>query len=98
MSAVCAGLAPAAPAAPAPRGSRSAPIPAMPGPRCPLPALPILRWLPRYSRAWLPLDLLAGLAVGLTAVPQALAYAELAGLPLQVGARAGTRDLPLCPG
>ncbi|NXP37416.1 S2611 protein, partial [Leiothrix lutea] len=53
--------------------------------RCPRPALPILRWLPRYSRAWLPLDLLAGLAVGLTAVPQALAYAELAGLPLQYG-------------
>ncbi|NWS82395.1 S2611 protein, partial [Toxostoma redivivum] len=53
--------------------------------RCPRPALPILRWLPRYSRAWLPLDLLAGLAVGLTTVPQALAYAELAGLPLQYG-------------
>ncbi|XP_057242189.1 sodium-independent sulfate anion transporter, partial [Malurus melanocephalus] len=52
---------------------------------CPLPALPILRWLPRYSWAWLPLDLLAGLAVGLTTVPQALAYAELAGLPLQYG-------------
>ncbi|NXC59959.1 S2611 protein, partial [Aleadryas rufinucha] len=59
--------------------------PAMPGSRCPRPALPILRWLPRYSRAWLPLDLLAGLAVGLTTVPQALAYAELAGLPLQYG-------------
>ncbi|XP_056361596.1 sodium-independent sulfate anion transporter isoform X1 [Oenanthe melanoleuca] len=57
----------------------------MPRSRCPLPALPILRWLPRYSRAWLPLDLLAGLAVGLTTVPQALAYAELAGLPLQYG-------------
>ncbi|XP_051653321.1 sodium-independent sulfate anion transporter isoform X1 [Manacus candei] len=58
-------------------------VPAMPGSRC--PALPVLRWLPRYCRAWLPLDLLAGLAVGLTAVPQALAYAELAGLPLQYG-------------
>ncbi|XP_039571934.1 sodium-independent sulfate anion transporter isoform X3 [Passer montanus] len=57
----------------------------MPRSRCPRPALPVLRWLPRYSRAWLPLDLLAGLAVGLTAVPQALAYAELAGLPLQYG-------------
>ncbi|XP_014742923.1 PREDICTED: sodium-independent sulfate anion transporter [Sturnus vulgaris] len=57
----------------------------MPRSRCPRPALPILRWLPRYSRAWLPLDLLAGLAVGLTTVPQALAYAELAGLPLQYG-------------
>ncbi|XP_063265269.1 sodium-independent sulfate anion transporter isoform X2 [Prinia subflava] len=80
------------PAPARPRSSRSRscpapllPVPAMPGCRCPLPALPLLRWLPRYSRAWLPLDALAGLAVGLTAVPQALAYAELAGLPLQYG-------------
>ncbi|RLV92073.1 hypothetical protein DV515_00013950 [Chloebia gouldiae] len=57
----------------------------MSGSRCPRPVLPVLRWLPRYSRAWLPLDLLAGLAVGLTTVPQALAYAELAGLPPQYG-------------
>ncbi|KAL9833618.1 sodium-independent sulfate anion transporter isoform 6-T6 [Geothlypis trichas] len=75
---------------PARGGPAPLPVPArgvraMPGSRCPLPALPVLRWLPRYSRAWLPLDVLAGLAVGLTAVPQALAYAELAGLPLQYG-------------
>lgn len=30
------------------------------------------------------MDLLAGLTVGLTTVPQALAYAEVAGLPVQV--------------
>ncbi|XP_042658267.1 sodium-independent sulfate anion transporter isoform X3 [Tyto alba] len=47
--------------------------------------LPVLRWLPRYSLAWLQLDLIAGLTVGLTVVPQALAYAEVAGLPLQYG-------------
>ncbi|XP_053939269.1 sodium-independent sulfate anion transporter isoform X7 [Cuculus canorus] len=46
--------------------------------------VPILRWLPRYSLAWLQLDLVAGLTVGLTVVPQALAYAEVAGLPVQV--------------
>ncbi|XP_075025429.1 sodium-independent sulfate anion transporter isoform X3 [Calonectris borealis] len=63
----------------------------MPGPRqsCPWPGLrarlPALRWLPRYSLAWLQLDLIAGLTVGLTVVPQALAYAEVAGLPLQYG-------------
>ncbi|XP_051491116.1 sodium-independent sulfate anion transporter isoform X7 [Apus apus] len=63
----------------------------MPGPRqcCPCPGgwrwLPALRWLPRYSLAWLQLDLMAGLTVGLTVVPQALAYAEVAGLPLQYG-------------
>lgn len=46
--------------------------------------LPILSWLPRYNLKWLQMDLLAGLTVGLTTVPQALAYAEVAGLPVQV--------------
>ena len=45
---------------------------------------PILTWLPRYNLAWFRMDLLAGLTVGLTAVPQGLAYAEVAGLPVQV--------------
>ncbi|XP_034543339.1 sodium-independent sulfate anion transporter [Notolabrus celidotus] len=47
--------------------------------------LPILSWLPKYNLKWLQMDLLAGLTVGLTAVPQVLAYAEIAGLPVQFG-------------
>ncbi|XP_062845352.1 sodium-independent sulfate anion transporter [Trichomycterus rosablanca] len=47
--------------------------------------LPILIWLPAYNLAWLKMDILAGLTVGLTVVPQALAYAEVAGLPVQYG-------------
>ncbi|MGH0136480.1 UNVERIFIED_CONTAM: hypothetical protein FKN15_010115 [Acipenser sinensis] len=47
--------------------------------------LPILVWLPRYSVKWLQMDLIAGMTVGLTVVPQALAYAEVAGLPVQYG-------------
>ncbi|XP_044941691.1 sodium-independent sulfate anion transporter isoform X2 [Mustela putorius furo] len=47
--------------------------------------LPILAWLPNYSLRWLKMDLVAGLSVGLTVVPQALAYAEVAGLPPQYG-------------
>ncbi|XP_022063682.2 sodium-independent sulfate anion transporter [Acanthochromis polyacanthus] len=47
--------------------------------------LPILSWLPKYKLKWLQMDVLAGLTVGLTAVPQALAYAEVAGLPVQYG-------------
>ncbi|KAJ3614515.1 hypothetical protein NHX12_018087 [Muraenolepis orangiensis] len=47
--------------------------------------LPILSWLPHYSLSWLQMDLVAGLTVGLTTVPQALAYAEVAGLPVQYG-------------
>ncbi|KAM8880258.1 sodium-independent sulfate anion transporter isoform 1-T2 [Spinachia spinachia] len=47
--------------------------------------LPILTWMPKYKLKWLQMDLLAGLTVGLTTVPQALAYAEVAGLPVQYG-------------
>uniref|UniRef100_W5KB77 Sodium-independent sulfate anion transporter n=1 Tax=Astyanax mexicanus TaxID=7994 RepID=W5KB77_ASTMX len=46
---------------------------------------PLLAWLPRYNLAWFKMDLLAGLTVGLTVVPQGLAYAEVAGLPVQYG-------------
>ncbi|KAL1780092.1 E3 ubiquitin-protein ligase RNF213 isoform X1 [Sigmodon hispidus] len=47
--------------------------------------LPILAWLPDYSLQWLRMDFIAGLSVGLTVIPQALAYAEVAGLPPQYG-------------
>uniref|UniRef100_A0A8C2YHP3 Solute carrier family 26 member 11 n=1 Tax=Coturnix japonica TaxID=93934 RepID=A0A8C2YHP3_COTJA len=47
--------------------------------------LPVLGWLPRYSLTCLRLDVTAGITVGLTVVPQALAYAEVAGLPVQYG-------------
>nr|XP_020669252.1 sodium-independent sulfate anion transporter isoform X1 [Pogona vitticeps]XP_020669262.1 sodium-independent sulfate anion transporter isoform X1 [Pogona vitticeps]XP_020669271.1 sodium-independent sulfate anion transporter isoform X1 [Pogona vitticeps]XP_020669280.1 sodium-independent sulfate anion transporter isoform X1 [Pogona vitticeps] len=47
--------------------------------------LPVLKWLPKYSLQWLQFDLIAGLTVGLTVVPQALAYAVVAGLPVQYG-------------
>lgn len=57
--------------------------------RCSCPALrswlPVLSWLPRYNRKWLQMDALAGVTVGLTTVPQALAYAEVAGLPVEYG-------------
>ncbi|GAA6078017.1 sodium-independent sulfate anion transporter, partial [Tachysurus ichikawai] len=47
--------------------------------------LPVLTWLPAYSLTWMKMDMLAGLTVGMTTVPQALAYAEVAGLPVQYG-------------
>jgi high affinity sulfate transporter 1 len=43
--------------------------------------LPILTWLPSYDRAWLRADVMAGLAVWAMMVPQALAYAAIAGVP-----------------
>lgn len=52
--------------------------------------LPILTWAPRYERADLRPDLAAGLTVGAMLVPQAMAYALLAGLPPEVGLYAAT--------
>jgi len=47
--------------------------------------LPILGWLPKYDRAWLRFDILAGLTAAAVVIPQAMAYASIAGLPVQVG-------------
>ncbi|MCK2042859.1 sulfate permease [Chromohalobacter sp. TMW 2.2308] len=47
--------------------------------------LPILDWGRRYNGKWLGEDLLAAVIVALMLIPQALAYAMLAGLPPVVG-------------
>ncbi|MCB0042960.1 MAG: hypothetical protein KDE23_24910, partial [Caldilinea sp.] len=47
--------------------------------------LPILGWLPKYQRGWLRFDLVAGLIAAAVVIPQAMAYATIAGLPVQVG-------------
>ncbi len=47
--------------------------------------VPITRWLPRYERTWLSGDLVAGITSWGIMVPVAMAYAELAGVPPQVG-------------
>ena len=47
--------------------------------------LPILSWLPSYRADWLRPDLVAALTVWALVVPQAIAYAQIAGLPPQAG-------------
>lgn len=47
--------------------------------------LPVLAWLPSYQKAWLRPDLMAGLTLAAFTIPEAIAYAELAGLPPQAG-------------
>jgi high affinity sulfate transporter 1 len=47
--------------------------------------LPILAWAPKYDRAWLTRDAIAGLTVWALVVPEAIAYAALAGVPVQYG-------------
>lgn len=44
----------------------------------------ILNWLPQYSKQDGIGDLIAGITVGLTMMPQGIAYASLAGLSPQV--------------
>lgn len=46
--------------------------------------LPILNWLPRYSGGDALGDLVAGVTVGLTVIPQSLAYSNVAGVPPEV--------------
>ena len=47
--------------------------------------IPIVHWLPKYQRNDLRGDIAAGLTVAVMLVPQGMAYAMLAGLPLIVG-------------
>lgn len=46
--------------------------------------VPILKWGPEYNSKKFVSDMIAGFTVGLTVMPQALAYATIAGLEPQV--------------
>jgi sodium-independent sulfate anion transporter 11 len=46
--------------------------------------LPILSWAPKYNAEDAVGDVVAGITVGLTVIPQSLPYALLAGLPPEV--------------
>src|SRR4249919_638991 len=47
--------------------------------------LPVYAWLPGYDRSWLRGDVIAGLTVWAVLVPEALAYATIAGVSPVVG-------------
>ncbi|WP_374266519.1 SulP family inorganic anion transporter [Zoogloea sp.] len=61
------------------------PVPSTPPSRLPARLFPFLGWRHQLDPATVRNDLLAGFTVALVAVPQALAYAQLAGLPAYVG-------------
>jgi SulP family sulfate permease len=42
-------------------------------------------WLVSYKKGWFRLDLVAGLTAAAVVIPKAMAYATIAGLPIQVG-------------
>ena len=47
--------------------------------------IPSIAWLRQYPSSWLRPDVIAGLTAAAVVVPKAMAYATIAGLPLQVG-------------
>lgn len=47
--------------------------------------LPVADWLFSYQKGWLRPDLIAGLTTAAVVIPKAMAYATIAGLPVQVG-------------
>ena len=47
--------------------------------------LPVFSWLPSYQKQLLRSDILAGATVWAVTVPEAIAYAQLAGVPAQMG-------------
>lgn len=57
--------------------------------------LPIFRWLPQYNSQDAVGDLVAGITVGLTVIPQALAYSGIAGLPAAVSEHLSAISLQL---
>src|SRR5215468_3519131 len=48
-------------------------------------ALPVFEWLRGYQKGWLRPDIIAGLTAAAVVIPKAMAYATIAGLPVQVG-------------
>jgi SulP family sulfate permease len=55
--------------------------------------VPAASWLPRYDRRWLRPDIIAAITVWAVVVPQAIAYAQIAGLPPGTGLFAAAAGL-----
>ena len=47
--------------------------------------LALFDWLPAYRKEWLRFDIVAGLTTAAVVIPKSMAYATIAGLPVQVG-------------
>src|SRR5579884_1693738 len=46
---------------------------------------PAVAWLRNYKKQWISRDLIAGLVAAAVVIPKAMAFATIAGLPVQVG-------------
>jgi sodium-independent sulfate anion transporter 11 len=47
--------------------------------------LPVAHWLPHYNWRWLVQDVIAGITIGVMFIPQGLAYAKIATIPVEHG-------------
>lgn len=47
--------------------------------------VPAAHWLPHYNYKWLLQDVLAGITIGVMLIPQGLAYAKIATIPVEHG-------------
>jgi sulfate permease, SulP family len=47
--------------------------------------IPARAWIARYDRRWLGADIAAGMTAAAVVIPKSMAYATIAGLPVQVG-------------
>ncbi|OLL28423.1 sodium-independent anion transporter [Burkholderia sp. SRS-W-2-2016] len=47
--------------------------------------VPVLEWVRDYQKAWVKPDVIAGITAAAIVLPKAMAYATVAGLPVQVG-------------
>ena len=47
--------------------------------------VPVLGWLPGYLKEWLRFDLVAGLTTAAVVIPKCMAFAGIAGLPIEAG-------------
>src|SRR6476661_516410 len=50
-----------------------------------LDLIPSVKWLGDYRKEWLRPDVMGGLVAAAVVIPKAMAYATIAGLPVQVG-------------
>jgi sodium-independent sulfate anion transporter 11 len=47
--------------------------------------VPVIQWLPHYDYRWLFQDIIAGITIGVMFIPQGLAYAKIATIPVEHG-------------
>lgn len=58
--------------------------------------VPIIQWLPHYHPSWLLTDVISGLTIGVMLIPQGLAYARIATIPIENGLYSSWMPAAIC--